>query len=59
MHEAAAELRRITDSLRGLREEGPTEEAGHREQPRPRLPLLSEGKDPTLAERFEDELHGS
>ncbi len=29
-----------------------------REQPRPRLPLLSGGKDPTLAERFEEELHG-
>ncbi len=28
------------------------------EQPRPRLPLLSGGKNPTLAERFEEELHG-
>ena len=27
------------------------------EQPKPRLPLFS-GKDPTLAERFDDELHG-
>ncbi len=27
-------------------------------QPRPRLPLLSGGKDSTLAERFEEELHG-
>lgn len=27
-------------------------------QPRPRLPLLSGGKDPTLAERFEEELYG-
>ena len=27
-----------------------------RSQPRPKLPLLSGGKDPTLAERFEDEL---
>jgi hypothetical protein len=27
------------------------------EQPRPRLPLLSGGGDPTLAERFEEELH--
>lgn len=25
-------------------------------QPRPKLPLLSGGKDPTLAERFEEEL---
>lgn len=29
------------------------------EQPRPKVPLLSGGKDPTLAERFEEELHGS
>lgn len=29
------------------------------EQPRPKVPLLSRGKDPTLAERFEEELHGS
>jgi hypothetical protein len=28
------------------------------DQPRPRLPLLSGGKDPTLAERFEEELNG-
>ncbi len=28
-------------------------------QPRPKVPLLSRGKDPTLAERFEEELHGS
>jgi hypothetical protein len=27
------------------------------DQPRPRLPLFS-GKDPTLAERFEEELYG-
>lgn len=33
--------------------------AGLREQPTPKLPLLPPGKDPTLAERFEDELHGS
>ncbi len=26
-------------------------------QPRPRLPLLSGGKNPNLAERFEEELH--
>lgn len=32
------------------------EDAGN--QPRPRLPLLPGGKDPTLAERFEEELHG-
>lgn len=28
------------------------------DQPRPRLPLLSGSKYPTLAERFEEELHG-
>lgn len=33
--------------------------AGLREQPTPRLPLLPPGNDPTLARRFEDELHGS
>jgi hypothetical protein len=27
------------------------------DQPRPRLPLLSGGKNLTLAERFEEELH--
>jgi hypothetical protein len=26
------------------------------EQPRPKVPLLPKGKDPTLAERFEEEL---
>jgi hypothetical protein len=30
----------------------------HAPEPRPRLPLLSGGKDPTLAERFEEELYG-
>ncbi len=30
-----------------------------RPQPRPKLPLLSGGKDPTLAERFEEELYRS
>lgn len=34
-------------------------EAGLREQPEPRPPFLSGTDDPTLAERFEDELHGS
>ena len=28
-------------------------------QPRPKLPLLSNGKDPTLGERFEEELYRS
>ncbi len=30
-----------------------------RSQPRPKLPLLSGGKDPTLGERFEEELYRS
>lgn len=29
------------------------------QQPRPKVPLLSGGKDPTLGERFEDELYRS
>lgn len=28
-------------------------------QPKPKLPLLSRGSDPTLAKRFEDELNGT
>lgn len=32
---------------------------GRPKQPHPKVPLLSRGKDPTLAERFEEELHGS
>ena len=42
---------------------GPTPAAKTREkgsqQPRPKLPLLSGGKDPTLGERFEEELYRS
>jgi hypothetical protein len=42
---------------------GPAPAAKTREkdsqQPRPKLPLLSGGKDPTLAERFEEELYRS
>ena len=30
-----------------------------RQQPRPKVPLLSGGKDPTLGERFEEELFHS
>ena len=30
-----------------------------RQQPRPKVPLLSGGKDPTLGERFEEELYRS
>lgn len=37
-----------------------TEATSAREgQPRPRVPLLSGGSDPTLGERFEEELHRS
>ena len=42
---------------------GPTAAAKTREkdrrQPRPKLPLLSGGNNPTLAERFEEELYRS
>lgn len=31
----------------------------HGRQPRPRIPLLSGGQDPTLGERFEEELYRS
>ncbi len=31
----------------------------HERQPRPKVPLLSGGKDPTLGERFEEELYRS
>jgi hypothetical protein len=31
----------------------------HERQPRPRIPLLSGGQDPTLGERFEEELYPS
>ena len=38
----------------------PTKAEGkERQQPRPKVPLLSGGKDPTLGERFEDELYRS
>lgn len=29
------------------------------DQPKPKLPLLSKGNDPTLAKRFEDKLNGT
>lgn len=48
---------REVNRKRGLRDEENSEERP--DQPRPRVPLLSKGKDPTLAERFEEELHGS
>lgn len=34
-------------------------EGKERQQPRPKVPLLSGGKDPTLGERFEEELYRS
>ncbi len=43
------------DALRRYLEEADGNGASER-QPRPRVPLLSGGKDPTLGERFEDEL---
>ncbi|CAN5910221.1 hypothetical protein BH23ACT11_BH23ACT11_12720 [soil metagenome] len=48
---------REANNKRDLREGENSE--GHPKQPRPKVPLLSKGKDPTLAERFEEELHGS
>ncbi len=35
------------------------ETRGKDQQPRPKVPLLSGGKDPTLGERFEEELYRS
>ncbi len=37
----------------------PSEATSREQQPRPKVPLLSGGEDPTLAERFAEELHGS
>lgn len=73
LHGATTELREMMSSvLRNLQmEEGEGDSAsighpvgrarvyGGSEQPAPKLPLISGGNDPTLAERFEDELHGS
>ena len=56
------------DALRRYLEETGGAEASHEEtrgngtpqrQPRPRIPLLAGGKDPTLGERFEEELYRS
>jgi len=41
------------------REERPGNGTYEEHQPRPRIPLLSGGKHPTLGERFEEELHRS
>ena len=43
------------EALRRYLEEAGGNSASER-QPRPRVPLLSGGKDPTLGERFEEEL---
>ena len=57
------------EALRRYLEEADRPEASHEEtrgngahdegQPQPRIPLLSGGKDPTLGERFEEELYRS
>jgi hypothetical protein len=56
------------EALRRYLEEADRPEASHEEtrgngahegQPRPRIPLLSGGKDPTRGERFEEELYRS
>jgi hypothetical protein len=46
------------DALRRYLEEAGGN-GGHERQPRPRVPLLSGGQDPTLGERFEEELFRS
>jgi hypothetical protein len=59
-------LKYLSSSYPEMSDEASSTERGNRdraesdlpfEQPRPRLPLFS-GKDPTLARRFEEELHG-
>jgi hypothetical protein len=52
---AASRIVRRYKSVRG----GEKRTSETRSQPRPKLPLLSGGKDPTLAERFEEELYRS
>ena len=46
------------EALRSYLEEARGNGARER-QPRPRIPLLSSGQDPTLGERFEEELYRS
>lgn len=50
-HQREADIRRDTRARKN--------NEGRSKQPRPKVPLLSKGKDPTLAERFEEELQGS
>lgn len=57
--EVTNELSEVLECLVKLQRRESQSEKGARKQPRPRVPLLTGGKDPTLAERFEDELHGS
>lgn len=68
LHGATADLREILEAVRrSVRPDATAEReeeirmaeyrAGLREQPTPKLPLLPPGKDPTLARRFEEELH--
>lgn len=64
LNRAADRLARVTDELSQvlerlleLRRIHKQRQHAEPEQPRPRVPLFSAGKDPTLAERFEEELH--
>jgi len=52
---------RIVPKTRTYSDPPPAAEARgkDRQQPRPKVPLLSGGKDPTLGERFEEELYRS
>jgi hypothetical protein len=55
-------LRRYMEEVRGpeaSREEARGKGMYEARQPRPVIPLLSGGQDPTLAERFEEELYRS
>lgn len=74
LHGATSALREIMDSfLRGSHDEQPWKDSddigrprrkvrvspGGEDQPEPRSPFLAGSGDPTLAERFEDELNGA
>ncbi len=47
------------EALKRYLEEAGSNGAHDERQPRPRIPLLSGGQDPTLGERFEEELYRS
>lgn len=62
LHGATSELREIMRSFLRDSHEQPWKssgDSGDKDQPEPRSPFLSGSGDPTLAERFEDELNGA